>query len=113
VNKALQAWIGKVSKVDPGLGALLKSVVVVLKEDDTLTFVWSGEAFLERAKKRKLEAHLGAYSDLTIIHTTMMRMTQADPMLDEAIRCGARLTGYETGHHDDQPEQFIQQGFDF
>ena len=61
-------WIEMVSRHNRSLGALLRGVLMIEKQDDRLRFVWSSEFHKNAGSEREpdLREYLGALRDLPI-----------------------------------------------
>ena len=88
----LSDWIDRVAQKDRGLAALLRGLVFTRKGEE-LTLVWHSKFHRDQGKKREgaIRNHLGALAGLPISHFTLHEWAEQDPMLDEALKLGARV----------------------
>ena len=85
-------WIEMVSRHNRSLGALLRGILMIEKQDG-LRFIWGSEFHKDAGSKREadIRQYLGALRDLPITHLTLEDLAQEDPMVDEALNLGAKI----------------------
>ena len=85
-------WIEMVSRHDRSLGALLRGILTIEKQDG-LRFVWCSEFHKKTCADREddIREYLGALRDLPITHLSLTDLAQEDPMIQEAINLGAKI----------------------
>ena len=83
-------WIEMVSRHNRSLGALLRGILMIEK-DDGLRFIWSSEFHKNAGAKREadIREYLGALRDLPITHLTLNDLE--DPIIQEALNLGAKI----------------------
>ena len=83
-------WIEMVSRHKRSLGALLRGILMIEK-DDGLRFIWCSEFHKNAGSEREddIREYLGALRDLPITHLTVHELD--DPMIQEALNLGARI----------------------
>jgi hypothetical protein len=84
-------WIEMVSRHDRSLGALLRGILTIEKQDDRLRFVWCSEFHKKAGLEREVDIreYLGALRDLPIAHLSLTDLE--DPMIEEALNLGAKI----------------------
>jgi hypothetical protein len=85
-------WIELVSRHNRSLGALLRGIIMIEK-DDGLRFIWSSEFHKNAGSEREadIREYLGALRDLPITHISLEDLAQQDPMIQEALKLGAKI----------------------
>ena len=85
-------WIETVSRHDRSLGALLRGILMIEK-DDGLRFIWCSEFHKKTGSEREadIREYLGALQDLPISHVSFEDLAQEDPMIQEALSLGAKI----------------------
>ena len=85
-------WIEMVSRHDRTLGALLRGILMIEK-DDGLRFIWCSEFHKEAGSDREddIREYLGVLRDLPITHISLEDLAQQDPMIQEALKLGAKI----------------------
>ena len=80
-------WIEMVSRHNRSLGALLRGILMIEK-DDGLRFIWCSEFHKKAGSEREadIREYLGALKDLPITHLSLTE----DPMIQEALTLGAK-----------------------
>ena len=83
-------WIEMVSRHDRTLGALLRGILMIEKQDG-LRFIWCSEFHKNTGAEREadIREYLGALQDLPITHLTLQELE--DPMIEEALNLGAKI----------------------
>jgi hypothetical protein len=83
-------WIEMVSRHNRTLGALLRGILMIEK-DDGLRFIWSSEFHKKTGSEREddIREYLRALRDLPITHLTLNDLE--DPMIQEALNLGAKI----------------------
>ena len=86
-------WIEMVSRHNRSLGALLRGVLMIEKQDDRLRFIWGSEFHKNAGSEREpdIREYLGALRDLPITHMSLEDLAQEDPMIEEALDLGAKI----------------------
>jgi hypothetical protein len=83
-------WIETVSRHDRSLGALLRGILMIEK-DDGLRFIWCSEFHKNAGAEREavIREYLGALRDSPITHLILHELE--DPMIQEALNLGAKI----------------------
>ena len=86
-------WIAIVSCHDRSLGALLRGILTIEKQNGRLRFIWSSEFHKRTGSEREedIREYLGALRDLPITHLSLTDLAQEDPMIQEALELGAKI----------------------
>jgi hypothetical protein len=91
----LKDWIDKVHQVDRGLAALLRGLIGIERDDEAgqLRFVWHADFHKTAGGDREegIRQFLGPLKEYEIEHLTLDERAEEDPMLDEALKLGARV----------------------
>jgi hypothetical protein len=89
-------WIEMVARHDRSLGALLRGILMIERRNDGLRFIWSSEFHKTAGGEREqdIRAYLGALRDVPITHLSLEGLE--DPMIQEALKLGARIKYLET-----------------
>jgi len=85
-------WIEMVSRHNRSLGALLRGILMIEK-DDGLRFIWCSEFHKKTGAEREadIREYLGALRDVPITHISLEDLAQEDPMIQEALNLGAKI----------------------
>jgi hypothetical protein len=85
-------WIEMVSRHNRTLGALLRGILMIEK-DDGLRFIWCSELHKNAGSEREadIREYLGALRDSPITHISLTDLAQEDPMIQEALSLGAKI----------------------
>ena len=78
---------------DKGLAALLHGVLTVDREEIQITFVWCSNWHRDEGSRREPEirSHLSKFGAMPIVHKSVYDVAKEDPMLDEALKLGAKV----------------------
>ena len=84
-------WVEMVSHHNRSLGALLRGILMIEKQDDRLRFIWCSEFHKNAGSEREadIREYLGALRDLPITHLSLHDLE--DPMIQEALNLGAKI----------------------
>jgi hypothetical protein len=83
-------WIEMVSRHNRSLGALLRGILMIEKNDG-LRFIWCSEFHKKTGAEWEadIREYLGALRDVPIAHLTLHELD--DPMIQEALNLGAKI----------------------
>jgi hypothetical protein len=84
-------WIEMVSRHNRSLGALLRGILMIKKQDGRLRFIWSSEFHKKTGAEREadIREYLGSLRDVPITHLSLADLE--DPMIQEALDLGAKI----------------------
>jgi hypothetical protein len=86
-------WVEMVSRHNRSLGALLRGILMIEKQDGRLRFIWCSEFHKKTGAEREadIREYLGALRELPITHRSLSDLAQEDPMIQEALNLGAKI----------------------
>ena len=86
-------WIVMVCRHNRSLGALLRGILTIEKQNGRLRFIWSSKFHKRTGSEREedIREYLGALRDLPITHISLADLAQEDPMIQEALELGAKI----------------------